>query len=151
MNTLPAGGDTAGCAVAPLNVTTVGAADHSAVNPVLINKTTENVKTISQAANQCADVADGGTELEEVNYIGGEASIMGSKPEATMSPISRRAARKQRRWRKHLDLKTASNEVYRLHNLIQYDHDEPEGYSPELHELALMRAQLVRLALLTCL
>ena len=95
MNALPAGGGTAGCAVAPLNVTTVGAADHSAVNPVLINQNTENVKTISQAANQCADVADGGTKLEEVNYIGGEVSSMGSKPEATMSPISRRAARKQ--------------------------------------------------------
>ena len=58
----------------------------------------------SATARLAAMVAYDGTELEEVNYIGGEASIMGSKPEATMSPISRRAARKQRRWGKHLDL-----------------------------------------------
>ena len=44
-----------------------------------------------------------------------------------------------------------SNEVYRLHNLIQYDHDESGFDNPELHELALMQAQLTQLALLACL
>ena len=112
------------------------------------NQTSGNISSSQAGEDICGDAEPAVARPEEV-------AITGSEPDTSSSALQRRIATKQRR-RLLKDrcgnAQSASREVYRLHNLVQYDHSVDEEYNcPELNELALMRRQLTQLALLASL
>ena len=112
------------------------------------NQTSGNISSSQAGEDICGDAEPAVARPEEV-------AITGSEPDTSSSALQRRIATKQRR-RLLKDrcgnAQSASREVYRLHNLVQYDHNVDEEYNcPELNELALMRRQLTQLALLASL
>ena len=122
-----------------VNLTTTGEA---------ANQTSGNISSSQAGEDICGDAEPAVARPEEV-------AITGSEPNTSSSALQRRIATKQRR-RLLKDrcgnAQSASREVYRLHNLVQYDHNVDEEYNcPELNELALMRRQLTQLALLASL
>ena len=119
--------------------------------PIAKATTKLSTKTAGGIANPTVRAADVNTAAKS-DGAGNTATGMGPEQKPSAFKTARLVARKQWRRKQYQDAQAVSREVHRIHNLIHYDHNsENEFDCQELHELALMRAQLVQLALLTSL